>query len=138
MRITIRQKNLEVTPALRDYIDKKVVKPVEKILSHIAGSDLPVLDLGVLRNTKHHRKGKVYQIDASLSIGKTLLRAEVDDEEIHAACDLLGEELLREVAKFKTRRTSVERRGSRRAKKLFHFAAGARLNPQGRVREEGI
>lgn len=137
MRITIRQKNIEITPAVREYIDKKIVGTVRKLLAGAAGRDLPVLDIEVSRNTKHHRKGKVFQADASLSVGKTLIRAEAEDVDVHSACDLLESELRREITTFKSRRRALAFRGARVAKKDIRFDSAARMFRQGRIRNEG-
>lgn len=137
MRITIRQKNIEMTPALREYIEKKVIAPAKKLLARSAGGDLPVLDIEVSRNTKHHRKGKVFQADASLSVGKTLIRAEAEDVDVRSACDLLESELRREITTFKSRRRARDLRGAREAKKDIRFDSAARLYRKGRIRNEG-
>src|SRR3989338_2144353 len=115
MRVTIRQKNIEITDALRVYIETKIIKSVEKLLGK-AADGLPILDLEFTRNTQHHRKGKVYHAEANLLLGKTRLRAEVDDEDMRAACDLLEEELRREIITFKNKRRTLAKRGARRIK----------------------
>ena len=137
MRVTIRQKNLEITPALRVYIESKLLKPVRLLLKNLASSDLPVLDLEFGRITRHHRKGKVFQAEANLSLGAVLLHAEVDAEDIRTACDLLREELEREIMTCKSRARALERRGGRRAKKDLRFDPAARLYRKGRIRNEG-
>ena len=116
MRVTIRQKNLEITDALRVYIETKIIKTVRQLLGS-AADDLPILDLEFMRTTEHHRKGKVYHAEANLSLGKTRLRAEVDDEDMRSACDLLEEELRREITTFKNKRRTLAKRGGRKIKK---------------------
>ncbi len=137
MRVTIRQKNLEITPALRVYIESKLLKPVRRLLKNAAGEALPILDLEFGRSTRHHRKGKVYHVEANLSLDGALLRAEIDDEDIRASCDLLAEELERQIVTYRGRARARERRGARRAKKDTHFDPAARLYRKGRIRDEG-
>lgn len=137
MRITIRQKNLEITPALATYVESKVVKPVRRLLKWVSEKELPILDLELGRSTRHHQKGKVYQARASLALDGKLLRAEVDDVDIRTALDLLQEELEREILSYKNRLTALARRGSRQAKRLLRFAPAARFREPKRVREEG-
>ena len=103
MRIAIRAKNLEITPALRAYIEAKIIAPVKRLLRGASFSELLLLDIEISRTTRHHRKGRVYYAEAMLTIGKTVLRAEVDDEDVRAACDLLQEELAQEIRRFKGR-----------------------------------
>lgn len=137
MRITIRQKNLQITPALRAYVELKLLKPIERLMKNAAGDALPILDLEFGRSTRHHRKGKVYHAEASLALDGVLLRAEVDDEDIRAACDLLAEELEREIVTYRGRARAKERRGERVAKKELHLDPAARLFRKGRIRNEG-
>jgi ribosomal subunit interface protein len=137
MRIAIRQKNIEVTPALRVYIEAKLIRPVEKLLQGVT-KELSLMDLELERTTAHHRKGKVYRAEANISLGKSLLRAEAEDEDIRAACDLLEEELKREITHFKSKRSAQEFRRAREAKKRLHLAPAARIRSGGRVLNEGI
>lgn len=138
MRITIRSKNLVITPPLRSYIEQKILKSVKRLLKGTAAMDLPILDLEFSRTTQHHRKGRIYYAEVNLSVGKRRLRASAEAEDIRAACDLLEEKLEREITRFKSKMIALERRGARRAKKDLHFDRAARLYRKGRIREEGI
>ena len=137
MRVTIRQKNIEITPALHTYIESKILRPVKKNIQGIVAGELPVLDLEFGRTSNHHHKGKVYHVAASLTFGKKLLRAEVDAEDMRSACDFLEAELGREIVSFKSRRRAIDRRGSRRVKKDLRFDPAARVYRRGRIRDEG-
>lgn len=137
MRITIRQKNLIITLPLRVYIESKILKPISRILGAVEGKGLPILDLEFSRTTRHHNKGKVFKASANLTIGGRLFRSEVEDEDIRSCCDLLKEELEREIVKFKSRFTSKNRRTARKFKKDFKFSRAARLYRTGRIRNEG-
>lgn len=137
MRVTLRSKNLQVTPSLRIYLEQKVLKPVRKLLKGVAETELPILDLEFSRTTRHHKKGRIYYAEANLSVGKTLLRASVEDENIRSACDLLEEELKREIKRFRGKALAKERRGVRRAKKDLHFDTAARWYRKGRILDEG-
>ena len=137
MRVTIRKKNIEITPALEVYLETKLLKPLKRSLKGIIGSELPILDLEVGRSTRHHHKGKVYRVAASLIIGKINLRAEEESEDIRSACDLLEEDLEREILKFKGGSRAKTLRLARAAKKELHLDPLARFYRKGRMREEG-
>lgn len=137
MRITIRQKNLEITLALRSYIESKLISPVQKLVRGIKLPDLPILDLEVGRTTQHHHKGKVYRVAANLALNGKLIRAEAEDVDVHAACDLVEDELKREITHYKTRASSLLKRGARAVKRELRFDRAARLFTKGRVRNEG-
>mgnify|MGYP001617304413 CR=1 FL=1 len=137
MKITIRQKDLEITPPLQEYIEKKVVQPVQKFLKRTAATDLPVLDIEVGRTTKHHHKGLVYHASATLMIGKRLIRAEATDADIYAACDQIERELKREIDTFKSKTSAVQKRAARAVKRETRFTKVAQIKDKGRVWEEG-
>ncbi len=137
MRVTIRQKNLKITPALTKYIEQKILKPIRRLLKESSTQDLPILDLEFARTTRHHRKGKVYHAEANLMFGKKMLRAEADEEDIRVACDFLKEELEREIRSFKGKRLAQDRREGRGIKKEFRYDPAARILGKGRNRNEG-
>lgn len=137
MRVTIRQKNLEITPALRIYIESKILKPLKRSLGSRFESELPILDLEVGRSTRHHRKGKVYRVSANLTLGKQMLRAEAEDVDIRTCCDLVEEELESEIRHFKERASSKDKRVARRLKKDLRFDPAARTYQKGRILNEG-
>lgn len=137
MRLTLRSKNLVVTPALETYIESKLLKPLRRLLKKAVLQELPLLDLVISRSTRHHRKGKVYRAEANLKIGKNMLRAEVEHEDVRAACDLLEEELERQVSTCKNRSRAMNFRSARQFKKDLRLDRSARLFRKGRIRNEG-
>lgn len=137
MKITIRQKDLEITPSLQEYIEKKVVQPVQKFLKRNAATDLPVLDIEVGRTTKHHHKGEVFHASATLTLGKRVIRADATDADIHAACDRIENELKREIDTFKSKTSAVQKRASRAVKEQVRYTKAAQIKRKGRIREEG-
>lgn len=147
MKITIRQKDLEITPSLQEYIEKKVVQPVQKFLKRNAATDLParktfrsdgpVLDIEVGRTTKHHHKGNIFHASATLTIGKRVIRAEATDVDIRAACDQIEKELKREIDTFKSKASAIQKRAARAVKRETRFTKAARIKDKGRVWEEG-
>ena len=71
----IIKKNIDVTPALGDYLQKKFTQ-LEKFVTAIGGKNPAELTVEVGRTTNHHRKGPVYRAAAKLHLGKVTLRAE--------------------------------------------------------------
>lgn len=136
MRVTIRQKNIRITPALTKYIEDKIIRSVRRFIKN-AGSDLLVLDLEFARTTSHHRKGKVFRAEAMLTVGRRALRAEAYEEDIRLACNLLREKLEHEMKIFKDKGAALAKREGRRVKGEFRYDPSARLYHRGRVRNEG-
>lgn len=137
MRVTIRQKDMEITPALREYAEQKVARPVQKRLKRLALTDMPILDIEISRITHHHQKGLVYAATATLSFGKQVIRAESAEADAHVACDALEDALTREIVHYKTRSRSLFRRGARRAKQYLRVNPLAWFRRGERERDEG-
>lgn len=133
MRVTIRKKNLEITPALAEYIEKKILKPLKKLLADVIDKDLPILDLEVERTTRHHHKGNVYRMEANLSLGKKFFRSDAVDEDIHSACDAIEKGLERELTAEKGRTRSKLLRENRRVKGEMRLDPAARTPRKGRT-----
>ena len=137
MRVNIRQKNIEVTAPLREYIEEKIIRSAEKFLQAQSVTDLPIMDIGVERTTMHHRKGDVYKVEANLAVGGRMFHAQAHGDDVRAACDLLEAELEHEMYAHKNKVITVFRRGARAFKRSMRFDPAARFWRKGRIREEG-
>ncbi|MBM7631267.1 putative sigma-54 modulation protein [Geomicrobium sediminis] len=94
MNYNIRGENMEVTPSLRDYVEKKVGK-VERYFD-----STPVADVHVkmqVRSTNEH------SIEVTIPMSQLLLRAEEKHSDMYAAIDLVVEKLERQIRKYKTK-----------------------------------
>jgi putative sigma-54 modulation protein len=122
MKIDIKATNLELTPAIREYIEIKIgslshfLKRFETPKESPEGEQVPYgagkLPTGrakneievfveIARTTRHHRSGNVFYAEASFSIGKKLLRAEHSDWDIRVAIDEVKDRLQQEIKKYK-------------------------------------
>ena len=137
MRVSLRQKNLEITPALNSYIETKILKPLRRLLGTREKSELPILELEVGRSTFHHQKGKVYYVSAIFSFGGKAVQARGEAEDIHQACDLLEEELKKEIVGYQSKSRALDKRVARKIKKDLRLDPAARMYRKGRIRDEG-
>ena len=136
MKTILKAKNMSLTEAMRLYIEEKITRRIEKITGSQELSE-PLLDIEVGRDTRHHRKGAIWEAKATYNGGKEMLRAEARGESFQEVVDFLGEEFVREVKKWKGKQSAEARRGARRAKKNATIAKAARFYRRGRIREEG-
>ena len=116
MRISINAKDIELTSALEAHIEEKFTSHIRRFVEGKNDPDLPTLHLEVGRSTKHHKKGMIFYAEASLEMGKTLLTAKVESEDVYSACDMLRDEMEREVKKFSEKRQTLQKKGAREAK----------------------
>jgi len=119
MEITVRGKNLEVTPALRQYAEKRMSK-IQRFFD-----DVPVSAHAVI-STERGR----YIVEVTVSVNGILLRGEEATGDAFASVDLVLEKLEKQIEKFKTRITR-RLRGARRAAERAEEPAEAPAEEEG-------
>src|SRR5690606_38260020 len=90
----IRGENIEVTPAIREYVEKKVQK-LERYFTEGANA-IAHVNLNVYND----RQTKV---EITIPMKNLTLRAEERHEDMYAAIDLIVDKLERQIRKYKTK-----------------------------------
>jgi len=93
MNYTIRGENIEVTAAIRDYVEKKINK-LERYFDTPPTSDVHV-NLSVYNDAQ--------TIEVTIPMTNLLLRAEEEHADLYAAIDLVVDKLERQIRKHKTK-----------------------------------
>ena len=93
MKYNIRGENVEVTGAIKSYIEKKVSK-LERYFDTPPTSDVNV-NLSVYNEEQ--------QIEVTIPMTNLLLRAEEQHTDLYAAIDLVVDKLERQIRKYKTK-----------------------------------
>ena len=102
MDYNVRGENIEVTPAIREYVEKKLSK-LERYFSNTPNTTAMV-NLKVNNNTS--------KVEVTIPMTNLVLRAEEENADMYAAVDLILDKLERQIRKHKTKinrkfRTSV-------------------------------
>ena len=93
-RYNVRGENIEVTEAIRDYVEKKV-KKLERYFS-----DSP--EATVYVNLKVYTE-KTAKVEVTIPLPYLVLRAEETSPDLYASIDLVVDKLERQIRKFKTK-----------------------------------
>ncbi|HPJ00444.1 MAG TPA: ribosome-associated translation inhibitor RaiA [Enterococcus sp.] len=93
-RYNVRGENIEVTEAIRDYVEKKVGK-IERYFS-----DAP--DATAHVNLKVYTD-KTAKVEVTIPLPYLVLRAEETSPDLYASIDLVVDKLERQIRKFKTK-----------------------------------
>lgn len=101
MNINIETKNLDITPSLRIYIEKKF-SSFTRILERFEKNQVLAVWLELERVTRHHKKGDVFRAEVILHLPKKLLRAEGEFSNLRGALDIAKNKLKVELAKYKS------------------------------------
>ncbi|MFZ3576913.1 ribosome hibernation-promoting factor, HPF/YfiA family [Virgibacillus sp. DJP39] len=109
MKYNIRGENIEVTGAIRDYVQKKIGK-LERYFDTPPTSDVHV-NLSVYNDEQ--------KIEVTIPMTNLLLRAEEQHIDLYAAIDLVLDKLERQIRKYKTK---VNRRSRQNGSAKHIFA----------------
>lgn len=93
MNFHIRGENIQLTDALRDYVEKKIGK-LERYFETPLKSEVHTT-LSIARN--------LHTIEVTIPLSGVILRAEEKSEDMYASIDLVTDKLERQIRKHKTR-----------------------------------
>ena len=102
MKINVRGKNIEVTPALIEYAEKRL----SKLDKHFDDKTDVQVVLSVTRED--------HIVEVTVNVNGLILRAEESTGDMYASIDMVVEKLERQIKKYKTRMNrSLRQRGLR-------------------------
>lgn len=93
MKFNIRGKNMDVTPAIKSYIEEKIGR-LDKYLE--SPSDVSASIVIKVR-------GKEQIIEVTIPVNKIILRGEESHDDLYAAIDLVSDKIERQIRKNKTK-----------------------------------
>jgi len=96
MKISIMGTNMELTEAIKDYVNEKI-GGLEKFYDNILEARV---DVGI--TTKHHQKGNIFRAEVNLEVPqKHVLRAAAEREDLYMAINEVKNDLQRQIKKYK-------------------------------------
>ena len=98
MKLVIQGKNIEITDALREYVQQKI----EKAVSHFQHLAMEVdVHLSVARNPRIEPKQTA---EVTIYANGAVVRAEESSENLYASIDLVANKIARQLRKYKEKR----------------------------------
>ncbi|MEG6523075.1 ribosome hibernation-promoting factor, HPF/YfiA family [Desulfotomaculum sp. 1211_IL3151] len=98
MKVQVRGKNIQVTPALREYVEKRLGK-LDRFLENM-GEAIATLVV----------EGDSHKIEVTIPVNGMLLRGEESTEEMYSSVDLVVEKMERQIERYKGK---INRRSGR-------------------------
>ena len=99
MKLIMRGKNIEVTDALKNHVEKKIGK-IDKYF-----------DFDTVAHVTLNVERDLHKVEVTADINGMILRAEEGTADMYASIDLVVDKLERQIAKFKTRINRKARQG---------------------------
>lgn len=124
LEFNIRGENIEVTPAIREHIERKVEK-IERYFTDGANATAMV-------NLKSYNHNQI-KAEVTIPMKNLTLRAEERHEDLYAAIDLIVSKLERQIRKYKTK---VNRKFRDRDGMGLAFAAAEQVTNSNGTAEE--
>ena len=98
MKLVIQGKNIEITDAIRDYVDQKIEKAVDHFQALTTEVDV---HLSVARNPRINPNQTA---EVTIYANGSVIRAEESSENLYASIDLVADKIARQLRKYKEKR----------------------------------
>jgi putative sigma-54 modulation protein len=108
MKINLKASNLELTEALKEYIQVKM-DMLEKYLG-----DVQVLncDFEIDKSVGDQNKGKIFRAEVNLEVPRDLLRVDKTEADMYKAIDKVKDHMTLLIKKYKEKNRDKKRRSS--------------------------
>ncbi|MEI8339686.1 MAG: ribosome-associated translation inhibitor RaiA [bacterium] len=116
MQIQIRAKNFDITPAIEEYVQKKI-EDVSKFIGH--KSKDAMVEVRLARTTTHHKEGEIFEVDADIRHIGFECDADAEANDLYSAIDQIKDELIHQVESHKEKRVSLVRQGGAQLKAMI-------------------
>lgn len=114
MNINIKAINMELTDAIRGYVETKV-KTLERFLKR----DDVFVQVEVGKITNHHKNGDVFKAEIEVTSAGHRFFALFEGSDLYNAIDEAKEEIVREITDSKDKKKTLFKRGALSIKKML-------------------
>lgn len=116
MNIKIRSKNFDITPAIDEYVSKKI-SSLEKFLE---SGDATICEVEIGRTTSHHKSGDIFRAEVNImEPAKKQVFVVAEEADLYTAIDIVRDEAERAIVSQKNKHNTLLRRGSAKIKNLM-------------------
>jgi putative sigma-54 modulation protein len=98
MKLVIQGKNIDITDAIREYVNQKIEKAVNHFQSLTTEVDV---HLSVARNPRINPKQTA---EVTIYVNGAVVRAEESSESLYASIDMVADKIARQLRKYKEKR----------------------------------
>lgn len=121
MKIIIKTKNIDLTEGLQNFVEKKIgsIKKFIDILKQDTpqkGKTLAEIFVEVEKETKHHKKGKIFLVKTQIILPGKSLTAWSRADDLFKAIVKVKDELRIEIEKYKFKKADKNLRQRRKTK----------------------
>ena len=119
MNIKIRSANFELTPAIDEYVNKKI-SSLEKFFGNKDLSRDNILCEVEIGRTTHHKRWDIFRAEINIDVpGGKQVYAVANEPDLYAAIDVVRDEAEREIVSSKNKYHTIFRKGASKVKALL-------------------
>ncbi len=116
MNIKLTTTHFDKTPAIEDYVMKKIM-PLRKL---IQSEQTLLCEVEVGKTTGHHKSGDIFRAEVNIVMpGGMQVFAAAEEPDLYAAIDVVRDEVERAIVSGKQKRGALFRRGAQRIKSML-------------------
>ncbi len=108
MNLDIKATNLELTPAIKTYIEEKVSGLSKFLVKWEKIGDVNAR-FELAKTTNHHNKGEVFHAELNINLGEQMIRAEHSADDAYKAIDKVKDIIKEELIDFKEVKEAKEK-----------------------------
>lgn len=116
MNINIKTTNFQMTPAIQNYLNKKVLM-LDKFID--PNDESAHLDIEVGKSVAGQMSGEIFRVEFNLLIAGTLYRATEEQSDTYASIDAALDDLTRQIRKSRKKRFALFKKGARKMKGML-------------------
>ncbi len=116
MTINIKGTNIDLTEAIKNYVEKKLLLVEAKLIEH---PENVVAEVEVGKTTEHHHSGDVFRAEVVLGLAGKKFVAIAERDDLYAAIDEMKDKLEREIVHGKDKERTLFRKGAAAIKKIL-------------------
>lgn len=115
MKIQIKATEITLTPAIKDYAEKKILS-LQKYFQN-EEDVLAFVEIG--KTTQHHKSGEVFKAEVSIRAKGTDHYSVSEKSDLYAAIDDVKDEIARSIVSSKKKKETLFRKGGAKIKELI-------------------
>lgn len=115
MATNIKSTNMDLTPAIGDYVEKKI-EAINKFVEF--GQDVNIY-VEVGKTTNHHKQGNYYKAEFDVTIDGEKFFTVSEKSDLYKAIDDSKDQMLKSIKNNKNRKNTLFKRGAISVKKMI-------------------
>ncbi len=117
MTKNVKATNIEITPAIGEYIEKRFA--IFERFAPGGNSTSMHAEIEVGKTTKHHKSGDYFKAEVNLKMAGKSFYAVSEKDDLYAAIDEVKDEIVHQITSEKDKSKTLTRRGAAKIKNIL-------------------